>query len=59
MTKKQMLGWCMVSVPFIALIGLYVHSLGFWKAMAMVGVVSAAILFILVGLMLGTGEFDD
>lgn len=57
MTKKQMLGWCMVSVPFITLIGLYVHSLGFWKAM--VGVVSTAVLFILVGLMLGTGEFDE
>lgn len=49
----------MVSVPFITLIGLYVHSLGFWKAMAMVGVVSTAVLFILVGLMLGTGEFDE
>lgn len=59
MTNKQYLGGLMVSTPFFILAGMYIDSLGLWKAMALFGVVLGAILFILLGLMLLTGEFDE
>ena len=59
MTVKQKLGCFLVSIPFLTLIGAFVHSAGFWTTMGALGVVCSAVLCILLGLMLATGEFDE